>query len=138
MRSEIHILQKTALRFRRWCRHRYAAFGSIGRCVSIGTLSKGIVEASLRKVVGLSLFAITPSGFADGTPSGDTPHPDKRESYAPFAPIPCIVLPQTVERASHPASRQLNNPHRLRLFYASSHLWLRQGYLYTYHNKNIS
>lgn len=136
MRSEIHILQKPALRFRRWCRHHYAAFGSIGRCVSIGTLSKGIVETSLRKVAGFSLFAVTPSGFAYDTPSGDTPPPDKTESNAPFTLLLCIVPPQTTGRASHPASRQLNNPHRLCLSCPSSHPWPREGYPYTYHNKN--
>jgi hypothetical protein len=37
------------LRFRRWSRKAYAAFCSIGRCVSIGRLGKNVVEASLKK-----------------------------------------------------------------------------------------
>lgn len=35
--------------FRRWSRKGYAAFCSLGRCVVIGCLKKGIADASLRK-----------------------------------------------------------------------------------------
>lgn len=38
-----------SLRFRRWSRHSYAAFCSIGRHVTIGRLASDIVDASLRK-----------------------------------------------------------------------------------------
>lgn len=44
------------IRFRRWSRNRYAAFYSLGRCVNIGTLSKSVVEASLRKQGLFSLY----------------------------------------------------------------------------------
>lgn len=37
------------LRFRRWSRKAYAAFASIGRCVSIGCLRKSVADSSLSK-----------------------------------------------------------------------------------------
>lgn len=37
------------LRFRRWCRKGYAVFCSLGKCVTIGTLKKGIADRSLGK-----------------------------------------------------------------------------------------
>lgn len=37
------------LRFRRWARHSYSVFCSIGKKVTIGHLSSDIVDASLRK-----------------------------------------------------------------------------------------
>lgn len=37
------------LRFRRWSRKAYAAFASIGRCVSIGCLRKNVADSSLSK-----------------------------------------------------------------------------------------
>ena len=37
------------LRFRRWSRKAYAAFVSIGRCVSIGCLRKSVADSSLSK-----------------------------------------------------------------------------------------
>ena len=39
----------THFRFRRWSRNTYAAFASIGRCVTIGNLRKNVADASLRK-----------------------------------------------------------------------------------------
>ena len=42
----IHV---TVVRFRRWSRKRYASFCSLGRQVTIGTLSADIADASLRK-----------------------------------------------------------------------------------------
>ena len=42
-------IQKTSLRFRRWSHRSYAAFASIGRDVTIGHLSKGVADSSLRK-----------------------------------------------------------------------------------------
>ncbi len=46
-----HIINKIALRFRRWSRNAYAVFFSLGKCISIGNLKKSIVEASLPKGV---------------------------------------------------------------------------------------
>ena len=37
------------IRFRRWSRKAYAAFASIGRCVTIGCLRKNVADSSLRK-----------------------------------------------------------------------------------------
>ena len=37
------------IRFRRWSRKAYAAFASIGRCVTIGCLRKNVADSSLSK-----------------------------------------------------------------------------------------
>lgn len=46
------------LRFRRWSRKGYAAFSSLGRTVTIGRLSNGVVQSSLCKVSGVQQNAI--------------------------------------------------------------------------------
>ena len=45
-RKQIH---RQTIRFRRWSRKSYAAFASIGRCVTIGCLRKNVADSSLRK-----------------------------------------------------------------------------------------
>lgn len=40
---------KQMTRFRRWCRKAYAMFCSLGKCVTIGNLKKGIADVSLEK-----------------------------------------------------------------------------------------
>lgn len=40
---------KHIIRFRRWSRKSYAAFASIGRCVTIGCLRKSVADSSLSK-----------------------------------------------------------------------------------------
>lgn len=40
---------KTTLRFRQWSRKGYAAFASLGQCVTIGQLRKNITERALTK-----------------------------------------------------------------------------------------
>ena len=42
-------IHRPTLRFRRWSRKAYAAFVSIGRCVTIGCLCKGVANCSLSK-----------------------------------------------------------------------------------------
>lgn len=44
--------KRTVIRFRRWSRKAYASFCSLGKCVTIGCLSKGIADASLGKQSG--------------------------------------------------------------------------------------
>lgn len=41
--------KRTVIRFRRWSRKAYASFCSLGKCVTIGCLRKGIADASLGK-----------------------------------------------------------------------------------------
>lgn len=73
------------LRFRRWARHSYSVFCSIGRKVTIGHLSSDIVDASLRKdrsihsgylsgdVRSISYMELSGSDiWTDGTPPGDS------------------------------------------------------------------
>lgn len=40
---------KQTIRFRRWSRKAYAMFFSLGKCVTIGSLKKGIADVSLGK-----------------------------------------------------------------------------------------
>lgn len=42
-------LNKHTIRFRRWSRKGYAMFYSLGKCVTIGNLKKGIADVSLGK-----------------------------------------------------------------------------------------
>lgn len=42
-------VKQPLIRFHRWSRKAYAAFCSVGKCVVIGYLKKGIADASLRK-----------------------------------------------------------------------------------------
>ena len=41
--------QQHIIHFRRWSRKGYAAFSSLGRCVVIDSLKKGVVDSSLKK-----------------------------------------------------------------------------------------
>jgi hypothetical protein len=47
--KQIIIIQKSVIYFRRWSRKGYAAFCSLGRCVSVRQLGKNVAEASLKK-----------------------------------------------------------------------------------------
>ena len=42
-------LYRTTIRFRKWSRKAYAAFASLGRCVTIGCLPKNVADCSLSK-----------------------------------------------------------------------------------------
>ncbi|GEM_PF-1668538 len=48
MNTHIHLSQ-VILHFRRWSRHKFAAFCSMGKCVNIGTLDYRITDISLKK-----------------------------------------------------------------------------------------
>ena len=58
-RSGSRYFSKVALRFRRWGRHSYSAFCSIGKTVTIGHLSQGIADASLRKDKGIQSVSLS-------------------------------------------------------------------------------
>nr|WP_320948099.1 hypothetical protein [Bacteroides intestinalis] len=42
-------LYRMTIRFRKWSRKAYAAFASLGRCVTIGCLPKNVADCSLSK-----------------------------------------------------------------------------------------
>lgn len=46
---------RQTIRFRRWSRKAYAVFCSVGRCVTIGCLSKTVADSSLSKQKKVSL-----------------------------------------------------------------------------------
>lgn len=53
---------KQGIRFRRWSRKGYAMFFSLGKCVTIGSLKKGIADVSLGKQANICLsFSVCPS-----------------------------------------------------------------------------
>lgn len=54
----IHPL-RTTVRFRHWSRKGYAAFASLGRCVTIGQLRKNVTERALTKQTEPSLLPTT-------------------------------------------------------------------------------
>ena len=51
--------KRAVIRFRRWSRKAYASFCSLGKCVTIGCLRKGIADASLEKQSGGSVIGST-------------------------------------------------------------------------------
>ncbi len=52
------------IRFRRWSRKAYSTFCSIGKHVTIGHISAGIANASLKKSKSVSLMAVvSPFGY---------------------------------------------------------------------------
>lgn len=54
---------KQMTRFRRWCRKAYAMFCSLGKCVTIGNLKKGIADVSLEKQPNVcTSFSVCKSG----------------------------------------------------------------------------
>lgn len=59
MNQKQHLIPQRNLRFRRWSRKGYAAFASIGACVSIGQVCKSIVESALRKQSAPNAIACT-------------------------------------------------------------------------------
>ena len=66
-RSGFRYFSKVVLRFRRWSRHSYSAFCSIGKTVTIGHLSQGIADASLRKDKGIQSVSLSQQlSYADG------------------------------------------------------------------------
>lgn len=69
---------KQFIRFRRWSRKGYAMFGSLGKLVTIGTLNKSVVEASLNKQQGVIMpFADVEVEKYSGLQEEDTgPLPD--------------------------------------------------------------
>lgn len=99
--------QSPVIHFRRWSRKRYAAFCSIGRCVSIRQLKKNLSEASLMKQkpsLAISLWRSTdePDIY------GEVEEPDLPPSLFRF--IALLIQPQTsTEVCGHP-SFVLNKP----------------------------
>lgn len=135
MKQPHHILQRPVIRFRRWSRQHYAAFSSIGRNVSIGTLSKGIIEASIRKTSGILTISQNPLHSAPGnTSNSDTP-PDPTDGNTPIGTAPCNALPKTAEPACQPPHHILKNTYRPYNTSVSTLKELRQSIPSTHHNK---
>lgn len=53
------------IRFRRWSRKGYAMFCSLGKCVTIGNLKKGIADASLNKQANTCVAFVCPFARED-------------------------------------------------------------------------
>ena len=81
-----NITRQTAFRFRRWSRHRYAVFCSIGHYVNIGRLSNRIADASTNKIKKNSSHIILHVSREEDTAS---------KEFADTSPIPelteCLI-----------------------------------------------
>ncbi len=98
-------IHKPSIRFRRWSRKSYATFVSIGRCVTIGTLGKNVVEKSLCKQKGsIRPMGGQPAGkdaFADGPClPGAAAGPDTACMQPALACL-CMALPQACPLPDH-------------------------------------
>lgn len=69
---------KVTLRFRKWSRKAYAAFASLGRCVTIGCLPKSVADSSLTK---------QKAGSAAGCKSGGCNFMEKNDGKSPETDI---------------------------------------------------
>lgn len=72
MNRKHHIAPPCTVRFRCWSRKGYAAFASLGRCVTIGQVCKSITERALAKQVAPGITCPTEqteSGRDDDTPA---------------------------------------------------------------------
>ena len=93
---------KVTLRFRRWCRKGYAAFGSLGRSVTIGCLQADICDKSLQKQTKICLPSDVCFSFAE-IAEAEQPDllPDDLLSFyllAPVVNVPKAVVPFSVKR----------------------------------------
>ncbi|MDR1224566.1 MAG: hypothetical protein LBL07_17060 [Tannerella sp.] len=68
-------IQQPVIYFRRWSRKAYAAFCSIGRCVSIGRLRKNVAEASLKKQKAGCSFTRELTGRTNAGEEAEEPDP---------------------------------------------------------------
>ena len=87
------------VRFRRWNRHGYSAFCSIGRCVNIGSVRKEIADQSLRK--GLSTLTTYKQGAWKVT-GRDVSRPDELSPEPLVLQTLGIALPQIHRQSSLP------------------------------------
>lgn len=82
-------LQKTSLRFKQWSRKAYAAFKSVGRHVTIGSLKNVVADALLGKQKNsLNTFTITrekENGFCITEWNGPPPE-ELQETLIPVIP----------------------------------------------------
>ncbi|HJA85526.1 MAG TPA: hypothetical protein H9950_04940 [Candidatus Bacteroides avicola] len=90
MKQTMQSINRPALRFRCWNRGRYAAFASMGRCVTIGHLHHDVADRALCKQVNTGTVAFItehePSDFKEDpyentrlereSPPGREHHPD--------------------------------------------------------------
>lgn len=81
-RSGFRYFSKVALRFRRWSRHSYSAFCSIGKTVTIGHLSQGIADASLRKDKGIQFVSLSQQ-LSDADGGSSAPGFCRTEDFPP-------------------------------------------------------
>lgn len=72
MNRKQHIAPPCTIRFRRWSRKGYAAFASLGQCVTIGQVCKSITERALTKQVAPGITCPTEL-MENGRDDDDTP-----------------------------------------------------------------
>ncbi len=87
-------ISKASIRFRRWSRKEYAVFASLGKCVTIGFLSKSVADQSLAKQLPEECRVESVPYVSD----------DVREDCPPALPLPeqlCELLAAQQTGTSH-------------------------------------
>lgn len=96
MNRKQHIVPPCTVRFRRWSRKGYAAFASLGRCVTIGQVCKSITERALAKQLAPAITCPTEQ-TESGRDDDDTP-------AMPVTPIELLLATLSPQRtATYPA-----------------------------------
>ncbi|MDF9830972.1 hypothetical protein [Parabacteroides sp. PF5-6] len=98
------ISHRTLIRFRRWSRKGYAVFSSLGRCVTIGALKKGLADASLKKQqspVQTLLLRLTTDGDEEAKEA------EEKTSEILFQFYRLLIQPQVAEEVCSVQSTEL-------------------------------
>lgn len=96
MNRKQHIAPPCTVRFRRWSRKGYAAFASLGQCVTIGQVRKSITERALTKQVA--------PGITRPTEQVENSRDDHDTPTMPITAIETLLAALSLQiAAAHPA-----------------------------------
>lgn len=95
MKNNSYITQQTTFRFRRWSRHHYAVFCSIGRHINIGRLSNSIADVSTGKIGNKPSYTILHKpgerDTAEDQPADTSPVLELADGLAPLSGITSVT-----------------------------------------------
>ena len=96
------------VRFRRWNRHSYSTFCSIGRCINIGCVRKEIADQSLRK----GLLLLAPHGYNPSKERGENEAiPDDSSPESLLVPTSWVTTWTVASEAAAPCGPCYNGVH---------------------------
>ena len=96
------------VRFRRWNRHSYSTFCSIGRCINIGCVRKEIADQSLRK----GLLLLGPHGYNPSKERGENEAiPDDSSPESLLVPTSWVTTWTVASEAAAPCAPCDNDTH---------------------------